>query len=244
MAESTRLQPFPWLASIVVGAGLLASFPVHGTGQVACNSSLTGTLPLPEIRTSAAKVPLRVSPRQDAKTIVSLPPDIEVPLLDESDGWYAVGYRDGDRNRRLYVAAQDAEGPAAASLQPRQVRAQEWATAHTLACERIAGERRVVRSLAAATAVAGLTSIIWHVYIDDDDYYGTGFAVWSGISVGSLVGAVYKAFGLSRAKGALRDLGSPSYAGAETPSRLVRLGGDLRFDTGMKRLALVATWRP
>ena len=244
MDESTRLQLFPWLASIAVVAGLLAFVPTDGSGQVACNASLTGTLPLPEIRISAAKAPLRVSPRPDAKTIVSLPPDIEVALLDESDGWYVVGYRDGDRNRRLYVAVQDAEGPAAASLEPRQVRAQEWAAAHTLACERVAGERRAVRSLAAAAVIAGLTSIIWHVYIDDDDYFGTGFAVWSGISVGSLVGAVYKAFGLSRARRALRDLGSPSSASAGTQQRLVGLGADLRFDTGMKRLALVATWHP
>lgn len=245
MAESTRLQPLTWLTSIAVGAGLLAPFPADGSGQgVGCHASLAGTLPLPEIRISAAKAPLRVSPRPDAKAVVSLPPDIEVALLDQVEGWYVVGYRDGDRNRRLYVAAQDAEGPSAASLDPRQVRAQEWATAHTLACERIAGERLAVRSLAAATVIAGLTSIIWHVYVEDDDYYGTGFAVWSGISVGSLVGAVYKAFGLTRAKRALRDLGPPSSTGAGTPLHLVRLGGDLRFDTGMKRLELVATWRP
>lgn len=245
MAESTRLQSFAWLTSIAVGAGLLASLPADGTGQeVACDARLTGTLALPEIRISAAKAPLRVSPEPDARTVVSLPPDIEVALLDRMDEWYVVGYRDGDRNRRLYVAARDAEGPAAASLDPRQVRAQEWATAHTLACERIAGEKRAARSLAAAGAFAGLTSIIWHKYIDDDDYYGTGFAVWSGISVGSFVGAVYKAFGLRSARKALRDLGPPSATADGTDSRVVRLEADLRFDMGMNRLALVAAWRP
>lgn len=246
MAESTRPQLVARRTSIVVGAGLLAFFPADGSGQdVACDVSLAGTVPLPEIRISAAKAPLRVSPGPDARAVVSLPPDIAVALLGQSDEWYAVGYRDGDRNRRLYVAARDAEGPAPESVDSRQIRAQEWATAHTLACERIAGERRAVRSLAAATVVAGLTSIIWHVYIDDDDYYGTGFAVWTGISVGSLLGTVYKAFGLGRARRTLRDLGPPSYAGgAGTLPRRLRLEGDLRFDTGRGRLAAVATWRP
>ena len=245
MAESTRLKSFAWLPSIAVGAGLFAFLPAGGTGQeVACDARLNGTLSLPEIRISAARAPLRVSPEPDARTVVSLPPDIEVALLHRTDEWYVVGYRDGDRNRRLYVAVQDAEGPAAASLDPQQVRAQEWATAHTLACERIAGEKRAVRSLAAAAAFAGLTSIIWHKYIDDDDYYGTGLAVWSGISVGSFVGAVYKAFGVRSARKALRDLGPPSSTAGGLASRLVRLEPDLRFDTGMNRLALVAAWRP
>ena len=128
--------------------------------------------------------------------------------------------------------AQDAEGPSQASLEPRHVAAQEWAAAHTRACERIAGERFVARSLAAATVVAGLTSIIWHVYVDDDDHYGTAFGIWTGVSVASLMGTVYKAFTLSRAKRELRDLGPPSFTGAGTPSRLARLGGRLAIRHG------------
>ena len=245
MAGSTRKQLARGITSVAAGAALLVSFPADGTGQgIPCDASVAAPLELPEIRTSAARAPLREEPSRDANVVVTLPPDIRVALLDESDGWYTVRYRDRDSHRRLYVSAKDAEGPSQASLEPRHVAAQEWAAAHTRACERIAGERFVARSLAAATVVAGLTSIIWHVYVDDDDHYGTAFGIWTGVSVASLVGTVYKAFVLRRAKRELRDLGPPSFAGAGTPSRLARLGGDLRFDTGMKRLALVATWRP
>ena len=133
------------------------------------------------------------------------------------------------------------------SLEPHQVQVQEWAAAHTRACEKIAGERFATRSLAAATAIAGLSSVIWHVYVDDDDYYGTAFAMWSEISVASLVGTVYKAFGLSRANRALADLGPPSSVGGRPLRPLPGVGGaraDLLFDAATRRLAVVATWRP
>ena len=245
MARSTRKQLSGGITTIAVGAALLASFPADGAGQgIPCDASLAAPMDLPEVRTSAAKAPLRVEPSRNARVVVTLPPDIRVGLLDESDGWFAVRYRDRDSHRRLYVSAQDVDGPAQASLEPRHIAAQEWAAAHTRACERIAGERFLVRSLAAATVVAGLTSIIWHAYVDDDDRYGTAFGIWTGVSVASLVGTVYKAFGLSRAKKSLKDLGPPSSAGAGTGPRLLGMGADLRFDTGTRRLALVATWRP
>ena len=245
MAGSTRRQLVAGITSIAVGAALLVSFPADGVGQgIPCDASLAPPLELPEVLTSATRAPLREEPSRDANVVVTLPPDIRVDLLDESDGWFAVRYRDRDRHRRLYVSARDAEGPSRASLEPRQVAAQEWAAAHTRACERIAGERFVARSLAAATVVAGLTSIIWHVYVDDDDHYGTAFGIWTGVSVASLMGTVYKAFVLSRAKRELRDLGPPSFTGAGTLPRLVRLGGELRFDARMRRIELVAAWHP
>ena len=155
-----------------------------------------------------------------------------------------MSYRHRDRNRRLYVSGQDAEGPSPASLAPRQVQAQEWAAAHALACERVAGTRFAARSFAAGAVIAGLTSIIWHVYIEDDTHYGTGFAIWSGISIVSLVGAAYKFIGLGQAKKAVRELGWPSLAGAGFVPGSADVSGDLRFDAGTKRLAFVATWRP
>ena len=245
MARSTKTQLSRGIIPIAAGATLLAFFPLGGTGQnLPCDADLAAALDLPEVRTSAARAPLRVEPSRNAKVVVTLPPDIRVSLLEESDGWFAVRYRDRDRHRRLYVSAQDVEGPSQASLEPRHAAAQEWAAAHTRACERIAGERFVVRSLAAATVVAGLTSIIWHVYIDDDDRYGTAFGIWTGVSLVSLAGTIYKAFGLSRAKRSLAELGPPSIAGGGSLPGPAGISADLRLDTGMKRIALVATWRP
>jgi len=224
---------------------MLASFPADGTAQaISCDASLAAALDLPEVRTSVAKAALRVEPSRNAKVVVTLPPDIPVSLLDESDGWFTVRYRDRDRHRRLYVSAQDVEAPSLASLEPRQVAAQEWAASHTRACERIARESFLVRSLAAATVVAGLTSIIWHVYIDDDARYGTAFGIWTGVSVASLAGTVYKAFGLSRARKSLAELGPPAVTGGGLAAGPGSARADLRFDAATRRLALVATWRP
>ena len=130
MARSTKLRLPTWVTPVAVTALLFAFRPADATGQVpvSCDADLLGTLRLPEIRTSAARAPLRVAPAGDAKVVITLPSDIKVPLLDQSDGWFAVSYRDRDRNRRLYVSAED-------------------------------------------------------VYVEDDEHYGTGFAVWSGISV-------------------------------------------------------------
>lgn len=246
MAKSRKRQLPAWVTSVAVTALLFATHPADGTGQVpvACDADLVGTLRLPEIRTSAAKSPLRVAPASDAKVVITLPPDITVPLLDRSDGWFAVSYRDRDRNRRLYVSAGDADGPSQTSLAPSQVQAQEWANAHARACDRVEGARFAVRSFAAAGVIAGLTSIIWHVYIEDDEHYGTGFAAWSAISVVSLVGAVYKTIGLTKAKNAVRELGGPSFAGAGSLPGFGGVSADLRFDADMRRLALVAKWRP
>lgn len=245
MAGSTRTQLSRWSASVAVGAAVLASFPADGTAQgIPCDAGLAPALNLPEVRTSAAKAPLRVEPGRSAKVFVTLPPDIRVGLLDESDGWFAVRYRDGDTHRRLYVSAGDVEGPSQASLDPRRVAAQEWAAAHTRACERIAGDRLVVKSLAAATVVAGLTSIIWHKYIDDDEHYGTAFGIWTSVSVLALAGTVYKAFGLIRAKRSLAELGPPSVTRDGLVAGPGSVRADLRFDAAARRLAVVATWRP
>ena len=246
MAKSRKRQHPAWITSVAVAALLPAIHPADGTGQVpvACDADLLGTLRLPEVRTSAAKAPLRVAPASDAKVVITLPPDITVPLLDRTDGWFAVSYRDRDRNRRLYVSAGDADGPSQTSLAPSQVQAQEWANSHARACDRVAGARFAVRSFAAAAVFAGLTSIIWHVYIEDDEHYGTGFAVWSAVSVVSLVGAVYKTIGLANAKKAVRELGGPSFARAGSLPGLAGVSADLRFDAGMRRLAFLATWRP
>ena len=246
MAQSTRRQLPKWVTSIAVGAGLLASFPSDGTGQgIACDADQIAALPVPEIRTSAAKAALRVAPEPDGKVVVTLPPNIGVPLLDQVDGWFVVNYRDRDKYRRLYVSTQDAEGPSAASLGADQLQAQEWTAAHTRICERIGREEFARNSLFVGTAIAGLTSVIWHLYVDDDEHYGTAFAVWSGISVAALVGTVYKSFGLYRAHRELENFGGfPSFAdGGFLPST----GGaraDLLFDAATRRLAVVASWRP
>lgn len=245
MAGSRNRQLPTWVAAVAVTGLLLATRPADGAGQgVACDVDLLGALQLPVIRTSAAKAPLRVAPESDARVVITLPPDIKVALLDRSDGWFAVSYRDRDRNRRLYVSEQDAEGPSQASLSPRQIQVLEWANEHARACDRVAGARFAVKSLAAAAVIAGLTSIIWHVYIEDDDHYGTGFAVWSSVSVASLVGVAYKAIGLSHAKKDVAELGGPSFAGASAPYGRGGVGADLRFDAATRRLAVVATWRP
>lgn len=245
MTRSREPQHPTWVTSFAIGAVLLACVPVDGAGQdVACDVNLIGALQLPEITTSSAKSPLRVAPDGDARVAVTLPPDINVALLDQSDEWFVVGYQDSDMNRRLYVSTQDAEGPSQVSLAPRQLQAQEWAIAHGQACERVAGQRFAVRSLAAASVFAGLTSIIWHVYVEDDEHYGTGFGVWSSISVVSLVGAVYKGFSLSRAKKTLTEIGSPSFMNAGSLAGFGEVQADFRFDAAATRLAVVATWRP
>lgn len=225
---------------------MLVSLPSDGIGQaIPCGADLKDFMSLPEIRTSAAKAALRVAPESDAKAVVTLPPDIELSLLDQSGEWLAVGYRDRNGYRRLYLSSQDAEDPAAAGLGPRQIQAQKWATAHAKGCEEIARQNFAAKSFAVASVVAGLTSIIWHVYVDDDDHYGTAFAVWTGISAASLVGTVYKALLLRRARGELTNLGGPpSFAHAGAPPGPGGAGVDLRFDAGTGRVAIVATWRP
>lgn len=244
MTKSKRTHLPARAASIAAGIVLLATSAEDGGAQgVACDVDLLGALQLPEIRTSAAKAPLRVAPERDARVVITLPPDIRVALLGQSDEWFTVSYRHSDRNRRLHVSAQDAEGPSQASLAPRQIRAQEWAAAHAQGCDRVAGARFGVKSFAAASVIAGLTSIIWRVYIEDDDHYGTGFAVWTGISIASLVGVVYKTIGLSHARKALAELGSPSFSGTGSRPGPAGVGAGLRFDASPGRLAAVATWR-
>lgn len=242
MARRGRRRFRRCAAALAVGAGLAAALPPDSAGQViACDDDMIGSLRLPEIRTSAARVPLREAPESDARVVVTLPPDIALPLLAEVDGWFLVNHRHGGAYRRLYVSARDARHTSAERPGPRQVQVQEWAAAHALACERIAGQRFAVKSFAAAAVVAGLTSIIWRVYIEDDDHYGTGFGVWTAVSIVSLVGAVYKGYALSRAKKALADLGAPSFAGGGATTGLPR--ADLRFDPVTGRLAVVAAWR-
>ena len=246
MAQSTRRQLPKWVTSIAVGAGLVASFPSDGAGQgIACDADQIAALPVPEIRISAAKAPLRVAPEPDGKVVVTLPTNIGVPLLDQADGWFMVNYRDRNEYRRLYVSTQDAEGPSAASLGADQVQAQEWTAAHTRICEKIGRERLARNSLLAGTMIAGLTTVIWHVYVDDDEHYGTAFAVWSGISVAALVGTVYKSFGLSRARKDLADFGGlPSFAGGDFMPSIGGARADLLFDAATRSLAVVASWRP
>ena len=244
MAQSSRPQIRKWVTSIAVGACLLASFPSDGAGQGnPCDADPIAALP--EIRTSAAKAPLRVAPEPDGKVVVTLPPNIKVALLDQVDGWFVVNYRDRNRYRRLYVSTQHAEGPSAANLDADQLQAQEWTAAHTRICEKIAGERFAAKSLAATTVAAGLTAIIWHVYIDDEDYYGTAFTVWSGMSVAALAGTVYKSLGLRNAKGELADLGSPpSFLDGGSLAGIGGARADLLFDVATRRLAIVGSWRP
>lgn len=246
MARSTTHQLTPWFAVPAVAVGLLASFASDGAAQgLACDTDHIGSLPMPEVRVSGSKAAFRAAPEPDAKVVITLPRDIRVPLLDRSDEWYVVGYRDRDRYRRLFVSVEEAEGPPAANLEPHQVQVQEWATSHTRTCERIAREAFATKSLAVATVAAGLTSIVWHVYVDDDDHYGTAFAVWTGIAAASLVGTVYKALVLGRVKGELADLGGPpSFARGGGSPAIGPLRGDLLVDAARRRLAVVATWRP
>lgn len=242
MARRVRHRIRRCAPGFAVGACLVALSAPDIAGQaIPCDDNLIGSLRLPEIRTSAARVPLREAPESDARVVVTLPPDIALPLLAEEDGWFLVNHRHGGAYRRLYVSTRDAQLSSAASAGPRQAQVQEWAAAHSLACERIAGQRFAVKSFAAAAVVAGLTSIIWRVYIEDDDHYGTGFGVWTAVSIVSLVGAVYKGYALSRAKKALADLGAPSFAAGGATAGLPR--PDLRFDPVTGRLAVVAAWR-
>ena len=245
MTRSTRPQLPIWVTSIAVVAGLLASFPSDGVGQgVSCDSDLISGLPLPHVRISAAKAPLRVAPEPEGKIAVSLPPDISVALLEQSDGWFLVNYQDRDKYRRLYVSTMDAEGPAAASLDANQVQTQKWAIAHTRICEQIAGHRFAAKSFATAMVVAGLTTVIWRVYIEDVDHYGTAFALWSTASVASLVGTIYKSLRLTRAKRQLADLGSPtSFTGGGLMPGFGGARADLQFDAATRRLAVVAIWQ-
>ena len=242
MARRGRRRIRRGAPGFAVGACLVALSAPDIAGQaIPCDDDLIGSLQLPDIRTSAARAPLRVAPEPDAKVVVTLPADIAVPLLEELDGWFLVNHRHGGGYRRLYVSARDAELSSAEGPGPRQAQVQEWAAAHSLACERIAGQRFAVKSFAAAAVVAGLTSIIWRVYIEDDDHYGTGFGVWTAVSIVSLVGAIYKGYALSRAKKSLADLGAPSFAAGGATAGLPR--ADLRFDPVTGRLAVVAAWR-
>ena len=262
MVTATRRQLRTWVAASI-GTGLLA-FPSHGASQpVTCDADLMPALPIPELRISAAKAELRVAPESDGKVVVTLPQDIGVPLLGQHDGWFIVNYRDGNRYRRLYVSSLAGEGPSAADYGPRHVAAQRWSDAHSRICGKISGRRTAARSFVGGALLAGVSAVIWRVFVkDDDDFhfddgyghtwnfesdnrYGTAIAVWTAMSAGAFVGAVYQGIRLRRAKEELSDLGRPRMdTGGVLLPGFGGARGDLLFDTATRRPGVVVTWRP
>lgn len=246
------------VAASSLAAGLFA-FPSHGAGQAAtCDADLLPSLPLPELRISAPKAELRVAPKSDGKVVITLPQDVEVPVLGRHNGWFAVNYLTENRYRRLYMSAAAAEPPPTTDYGPGHAAAQRWSTSHSRICGKISGARTATISFVGAALLAGTATLVWKVVVDkeipleEDGYYAwseTGnsylLAIWAGIGVGALAGAVYQGIRLRRANNELADLGWPSLnnGGVLLPG-LGRARGDLVYHPATGRRALVVNWQP
>lgn len=263
MIAPTRQQLRTWFAACSIAATLLA-LPSHGAGQpVTCDADRMPALPLPELRISQPTAELRTAPESDGRVVITLPQDVEVPLLGRHDGWFVVNYRDGNRYRRLFMSAQAAESPLSADHGPRNFAAQRWSDAHSRICAKVSRARTAAKSFVGGALLAGASGLLLRaLFEDDDDYYyednghawhfetenryGKILAVWTGVSVAGIAGAAYQAIRLRQSRKELADLGSPPlHNGGGLP--LPRLGGargDLRFDSATGRQALVVTWQP
>lgn len=259
MVGTTRPQLRIRVAACSIAAGFFA-FPSHGAGQaVTCDADLLPVLPVPELRISAPKAELRVAPKSDGKVVITLPQDVEVPVLGRHNGWFVVDYLNENRYRRLYMSAAAAESPPTTDYGPGHTAAQRWSNSHSRICGKISGARAAKRSFVGAALLAGTATLVWQVFVDKEirlekngvawtetaDRYRPVLAVWAGISVGALAGAVYQGIRLRRANNELADLGWPSLnnGGVLLPG-LGRARGDLVYHSATRRQALVVNWQP
>ena len=248
-----------WVTACRVAAGLFA-FPSHGASQAAtCHADLLPALPVPELRISAPKAELRVAPESDGKVVVTLPQDIEVPVLGRHNGWFVVNYRHANRYRRLYLAAHAAELPATTDYHPEQIAAQRWSDSHSRICGRVSAARTAAGSFAASALLAGVGAVVWHVFVDNEirlvrdgvewteetgGRYRPVMAVWAAVSVGAIAGAVYQGIRLWRANNELAELGWPRLNNGGLPLRgLGGARGDLLLDAATGRQGVLVTWQ-
>ena len=263
MITATGRQLRTWFAAFLIAAGPL-TIPAHGDGQpVTCDADRLPALPVPQLRISAPAAELRDAPESDGKVVITLPRDLEVPLLGRQDGWFIVNYRDGNRYRRLFMSARAAENPLAAGYGPRNFAAQRWSDAHSSICAKVSRARTVRKSFVGGALLAGASVLVLRAFLEDDDdfhyeidgrawtfenenRYGTILGVWTGASVAAIVGAVYQSIRLRQASRELADLGWPRLdnGGGFPLPRLGGARGDLLFDSATRRQALAVTWQP
>lgn len=242
-----------------VAAGLFA-FPSHGASQaVTCDADLLPALPVPELRISAPKAELRVAPESDGKVVITLPQDVEVPVLGRHDGWFVVNYRDENRYRRLYMSAQAAEPPPATNYRPGHIAAQRWSDSHSRICGKISGAKTATASFAGAALLAGAATVVWRKYVDEEvrnvkdgvelieetgGRYRPVLALWTALSMGAVAGAVYQGIRLWRANNELAELGWPRFNNGGVPlPGFGRARGDLVYHPATGRQALVVNWQ-